>query len=281
VTSVFLSGLVVGSMYALAGLGLTLEYRTSRIVNFAHGAQAMIAAFIFVKLRPDLGLVGAMAVSLCVAGFTGAVVERLSVKMAAGRGAMNQVIVTLGIFLLLQGIATEWFGQNIQYAPAIFEGSHKVFGVFLSRDQVVVLLLGPLVAFALWAFLRFTPVGLRLRAVADRREQASLIGLHTPRLVLGAWVLGSILAGLAGIFLTPLLLLDPVVFSLLIIAAYAALLLGGMESLILTVLGGFGLGLAQQIATYNFAKVVGIREVVAFGLAVIALTVQSKRLEWT
>ena len=278
---VVISGLVVGFMYALIGLGLVIEYRASKIVNFAHGSQAMIGAFMFNAYRGAIGTVPAILVAVAASGVTGLIIHALAVDYLRRSTALSQVIVTVGVLLILQGFAQKFYvkaGQ--QYAGSILHGTIKVFGVYLSGDQLLVIVIGVSLIVGLTAFFKFTRVGLAMRAAADRRTVAEYLGLNTRELGRLAWTLGSALAGLAGVLLSPLLFLDPVIFSLLIIEAYSAILIGRMESIPLTLVGGLFVGLVQSLAEANAGGILGIREIVAVSIALGALILTAHKLDW-
>ena len=281
-TPVVVSGLVVGFMYALIGLGLVIEYRASRIVNFAHGAQAMVGAFLFDKFREDLGIVPAVLLAVTVVAATGLVLHRLAVDYMSRAPALNQLILTVGILLILSGL-TRIFLQEVgrQYAPAIKTGVYNFFGVNLGGDQLVVIAVASVSIVLLTAFFRFTSVGLAMRAASDRPHVAEFLGINTMRMGQLAWVIGSILAGLGGVFMSPLLNLEPILFTLLIIHAYSAILVGRMLSIPLTLVGGLFLGVGQALAQANITQVLGIREIVALGVALAALMLTANKLEWS
>lgn len=275
--SSIISGLVVGSMYALVGVGLVLEFRASRIVNLAHGGQAMLAAFVFYWLRDTVPTPLAMALAVAAAALSGLLLERFAVEFLRSSTSLNQVVVTLGVLLVLQSGATIVFGTTS--STPIFPGSFKMFGVFISGDQIAVVVGATLAVAGLQVFLFFTPLGLMMRAAADRPRVGELAGIDTRLMSRTSWAIGGGLAGLAGILITPLLLLDPLTFSLLIIQAYAALLIGGMESITLAFIGGLALGVGQSLVAFNVNRI-GSRELFALAVAIAALLARSRSLEW-
>lgn len=274
-----ISGVVVGAMYALVGVGLVVEYRASRVVNLAHGGQALLAAFVFYALRRDVPTAVAFAIALAAAVLSGYLLERVAIDLLRNATALNQVVVTLGVLLVLQSGADILFGDNTQ-SSTIFGGTVRLAGVNVSGDQIAVVIGAAVAVFGLQAFLRVTPTGLLMRAAADRPEMGELAGVDTRHMSRVAWMLGGFLAGLAGILVTPLLLLDPLTFALLIVQAYAALLIGRMESIPLAFIGGISLGVGQSIVAFNVDRI-GSRELFALAVALVALLARSGQLAWS
>ena len=279
---IIIAGLMVGFMYALIGVGLVIEYRASKIVNLAHGAQAMMGAFLFNQYRGELGRAGAIVLAVTVAAGTGLVLHRLAVDFLRKSSDLNQLIVTLGVLLSLQGVAEIWLKHAGKQDSSKIVGGHvTVFGVQVGGDQLLVIGVALAVIGGLTAFFRFTPLGLAMRAAADRRHVAEYLGINTTAMGRLAWALGSALAGLAGALLAQSLFLEPIVFTILIIHAYSALLIGRMMSIPLTLVGGVLLGLAQSIAKFNIESILGVRELVALVVALGALMLSASKLEWS
>lgn len=278
--AVLVAGFGVGAMYALVGLGLVLEYRYSKVVNLAHGGQALLAAYIFNDLRDD-AFYPAIIIGVLTAGLVGLVLEYLAVERLRGQPALVRMMVTLGVLMVILGISIDVWGGEARFTPTLFTGSTvEVFGVVVAGDQLIMMATTLVITVLLTLVLRFTSLGITTRAASDRPLLAETFGIDSVRLGRVTWFVGGLLAGLAGILLTPLVNLDPVVYTLLVVAAYTALLVGRMESIPLTVVGGVGLGLVQSLADYEW-DVFGIREIVAFLAALVALLVGSKSLEWT
>lgn len=274
-----MAGFSVGTMYAMVALGLVLEYRYSKMVNLAHGGQALLAAYIFTDLRHH-GLYLALFVGVAVSALVGLVIEYLAVERLRGESPLVRMMVTLGVLMIILGVAINTWGSAARFTPSLFTSSTvTVFGVVVAGDQVVMVVTTAVITALLALTLRFTSLGITIRAASDRPMLAETYRIDSRMLGRVTWMLGGALAGLAGILLTPLVNLDPVVYTLLVVVAYTALLLGRMESILFTVLGALGLGVLQAVAAYEFS-VFGIREIVAFAVAVAALLVGSRSLEW-
>lgn len=278
--AVLVAGFGVGAMYALVGLGLVLEYRYSKVVNLAHGGQALLAAYIFTDLR-DEGVYLAIAVGVVTAGVVGLLIEYLAVELLRGQSPLVRMMVTLGILMIILGFSIDIWGGEARFTPALFTGKTvEIFGVVVAGDQLIMIATTAVITVALTLVFRFTSLGITTRAASDRPMLAETFGIDSRTLGRLTWLVGGLLAGLAGILLTPLVNLDPVVYTLLVVVAYTALLVGRMESIPFTVLGGIGLGLLQSLADYEF-DVFGIREIVSFLAALVALLIGSRSLEWS
>lgn len=278
--AVLVGGIGVGAMYALVALGLVLEYRYSKVVNLAHGGQALLAAYTFNSLR-DHGLYLAMGAGIGLSMVVGLAIEYLAVERLRGQAPIVRMMVTLGILMVILGLSVDIWGGEARFTPSLFtQRTFTVFGVVVAGDQLIMVATTLTITVALVLLFRFTSLGITTRAASDRPMLAETFGIDS--LVLGrlTWLAGGMLAGLAGILLTPLVNLDPVVYTLLVVVAYTALLVGRMEHILFTVLGGLGLGVLQAVAAYQI-HIHGIREIVSFGAALVALLIGSRSLEWS
>lgn len=243
-------GLATGCIYALTASGLVVTYTTSGIFNFAHGAIGMVMAFTYWELTVDRGLpewLGLIIVLGVLAPALGFLLERVLMRRLHGATVSTQLVVTLGVLLALIGLASiRWSPTEPRVLPQFFEG-HQVgiLGVNVTYHQLVMVGVAILVA----AFLRLlfyrTRLGIAMRAVVDDPELASLNGADPDRVSAASWAIGAQLAALAGILLAPLVTLDIILLTLLVINGYAAAMVGRLRSLPLTFAGGLALGLAE------------------------------------
>ncbi len=243
-----LVGLVVGCIYALTATGLVVTYTTSGVFNFAHGAIGMLAAFTYWQLRVDWGMptwLALPAVLLVLAPLLGALIERVLVRPLYGAPIGVTLVVTLGLLISLIGVANiAWPPDETRVLPKFFEGSTvTVFSLVVSYNQVLVILAAAGVAVGLRLFFTRTLTGIAMRAVVDDQDLAALAGTYPQRVSQLSWALGASLAGLAGILLAPLVTLDILGLTLLVINGYAAAMVGRLRSLPLTVAGAIALGL--------------------------------------
>jgi branched-subunit amino acid ABC-type transport system permease component len=243
-------GLNTGAVYALASLGLVLTYRTSGVFNFAHGAVGMFATYAFYSLRQHVPTAVAVLVAvLVVAPLLGFVVHVLFRRLA-GAGAAAAIVASVGLLVGLQGLAVVIYGGQTRQVAAIFPTwSYRAFGVNVGIDQTLVVVISVAAALTLLAFFQLTPLGLRTRAVVDNRGLSGLVGTNAAAVTRTSWMLGAAFAGASGILFAPFVGLDSILLTLLVVAAFGAAAVGRLQSLPLTVLAAFGLGVAQSLAT--------------------------------
>ncbi|MCU1590121.1 MAG: amino acid/amide transporter rane protein 2, family / amino acid/amide transporter [Frankiales bacterium] len=251
------TGLVVGCIYALTATGLVVTYMTSGIFNFAHGAIGMIAAFIYWQFAIGWGWpvpVALFATLFVAAPLMGAVIERLLIRPIRGASVDLAIVITLALLLLLIGVANViWKGTAVRIVPPFFAGhSVRISTLSVTYHQIVVVVVAIAVAVALKLLFSQTRIGIAMRGVVDDPDLAAMAGASPARVQQLSWALGASLAGLAGILLAPLVNLDILTLTLLVINGYAAALVGRLRSLPLTAAGAIALGLMV-----NAAKIYG------------------------
>jgi branched-chain amino acid transport system permease protein len=246
-------GIVAGCIYALTAMGLVVTYTTSGIFNFAHGAIGMVAAFMYWELSVNQGLptpVALVLVLLVFAPLMGALIERVLMRPLHGASVETTLTVTIGLLLLLIGLATIiWDPTTSRVLPQFFVGnSVSILGVVVTWHQLTVVIVAAAVAVGMRLFLFRTRPGTAMRAVVDDPELASMAGASPARFGQYGWAIGAFLAALAGILLAPLVTLDINTLTLLVINGYAAALVGRLKNLPLTFAGGVVLGLVESYA---------------------------------
>jgi branched-chain amino acid transport system permease protein len=253
-------GLCTAGAYAIAASGLVLTYTTTGIFNFAHGAIGMLMAFTYWELAVHHHWPQPLALAvvlLVIAPVVGLVIERVLMRKLATAEAGVTLAVTLGLLVLLIGVANAIWPSRSRFVPQFFNGhSVKVFGVSVTYHKIVMFGLAALVALMLRLLLYRTRIGVAMRGVVDDRELAAMNGMKPVRVSQLSWALSASLAGLAGILLAPDLSLDVIRLTFVVVIAYSAAIVGRLKSLPLTFLGAIILGLADAYAqTYiNAAK---------------------------
>jgi branched-subunit amino acid ABC-type transport system permease component len=262
--SILFLGAVVGSLYALAAFGLVLTFRTSGVFNFAQGAIAMFFAFVFFQLtqggRVDLvfftydqtwrlpKLLGLVLVVGVLAPVFGLLLDLALFRRLRTASTVVQIVATIGLLISLQGVVGVIWGAGTTLTPkSIFPShSYEPLGVRVSSEQLLTILVALGLAAVTLAFLRYSPLGIRMRAVVDRPEVSELMGIDSRRISAMAWAVGTGFAALSGILVVPFYgTLDAFALIFLGIAATAAAVLARLESLPLTLAGGVGIGMAQ------------------------------------
>jgi len=252
--SYLIIGVVTGSIYAIAATGLVVTYTTSRIFNFAHGAAGMVIAFSYWQMRvawhwPTLL---ALAVALLLLGpMMGILFDVLAMRHLQRVSVTIRLMATLSLFTALEGLALYIWGVQLRALPSLWgERQFKVApSLNMTWDQVTVILLSICVAIGLRIIFRYTRMGVTMRAVVDDPGLAQLNGVVPGRVTSFSWALGTTLAGLAAILIAPTISLDISQLSLLVVAAYAAAIVGGLSSVPWTFAGAMGLGVAVSLCS--------------------------------
>ncbi|MDT4923914.1 MAG: hypothetical protein QOG01_1627, partial [Pseudonocardiales bacterium] len=245
-------GLVSGSVYALAATGLVLTYKTSGIFNFAYGAIAAAAVYVFYFLHVDHGMPWPIAGFISV--FLLGPVMGLGFELVARRvivlGAAWQVLATVGVVVAVEAGAAIWYGSNtVPFPPYLPTQTFRVGGVNIGYDQLITILVGLVVLVGVHIMLRRTRLGTAMRAVVDSPELLDLRGYSPARVRRAAWIIGSTLAALSGVLIAPSLNLDAGVLVLLVVQAFGAAAIGYFASLPLTYAGGLVLGIGISFTT--------------------------------
>jgi branched-chain amino acid transport system permease protein len=249
-----LAGLVVGSIYAIVALGLTVTYVTSRVFNFAHGAIAFFVAEFYYFLHTSHGLPAAAAAPisiLVIAPAIALVLWALVFRRLANCSTVVKVVTTVGLYVALPALALTIFGTNqSERTSGFFSGNSPevhVLGVVVTGDQLAAMAAALLVAVLFGFLLKRTSLGVRMRAVVDHRELASVYGVNPTAITATAWAIGASLAGLGGILLLPTLGLNQAAFTSLLVASFAAVVVARLHSLPVTFLAAVGIGLVQNV----------------------------------
>jgi branched-chain amino acid transport system permease protein len=235
---VILVGISTGCIYSLAGMGVVLTYKATGVFNFAHGAVAMIVAYCLWQLASQwhVPLIPAALIALLVIGpGIGLLLERVVFRPLERRGAgqTEKLVATLGIFLLLLGLAYAIWTGTVRQAPALVSSTSIDLGggLYIGTDQLTVVVLVGVISVALWLLFRFTRIGMEIRAVVDRRELAELSSIPANRVAGLSWALGCGLAGLTGVLLAPQFGLDPFHLTLLVIETFSIAVVARLVSL--------------------------------------------------
>lgn len=253
-TSVLLSGLVYGLMYAAAGMGLVIVYRANRVINFALGGMGAIAGYLaFAMVQRSVPFWIAVVVSVAAGAAVGSVVY-LIVRPLLGRGDLTVVVATLGVLVCIQGIVGSIWGFNLQSVRAPLTDSSdniSIAGASISGYSLIVVAIILVSILAVYAVFFRTTLGLQMRATSAGPQTARLMGIDVERIRLFAWGLGGGYGALAAVLIIPFIHLSPFSFTGVTITAFAAIVIGGFGSFLGAVLGGVGLGLLTGIVGYS------------------------------
>ncbi len=271
-------GLGAGAAYTLLGQGLVLIYRGSGVVNFSQGALAMVGAFVFFQLHQVAGwsFTPALLAAILAAVAIGGVVYSAVMRPLQSASGATRAIATLGLLILLQGIATLIWGiepRGVNSELPIH--TIKVGSVVLGEDKLLLFAIAAVLTLLLWAASKFTRTGLALRANAENRRAASALGYSPHSLGLLTWTLGAALAALAGVLLAPITGATVDQMPLLVIPVLAAVLIGRLQSFPLTLLAALAIGIGQsEIARYW--SLTGAAQTLPFAIIILYLIVRGE-----
>ncbi len=278
--SFLVAGIVTGSIYAVTASGLVVTYNATGVFNFAHGAVGMFLAYVYWQFWQGWGwnpLLALALVLLVIAPVFALVVERLLMRPLYGASLNTMIVVTLGLFLVLYGTTSTIWNQTVsRNLPNWFANDQvDVLGVNLTYEELITTGCAAAVALTLWLLFKRTRMGVSMRAVVDDPALASLTGARTSRISGFAWIIGFMLAGLAGILLAPGTGMSIQILSELVIFGYAAAIVGRLRSLPLTFLGAMILGVAESLAGgYVPANILNdVTAILPMGLLIVALLV--------
>jgi branched-chain amino acid transport system permease protein len=262
-----LSGLANGGIYASVALALVMIYQATHHVNFAQGAMAMFSTYIAWALI-DAGFPywAAFGLTLLFSFLAGVGIERIIIRPVERGPALTVVIVFVGLLLILNSLAGWIFSYTIKSLPSPFPSSAWYGGKYLSPHEVGMIVVTLAVLTLVFLFFRFTPLGLAMRAAAQNPESSRLVGIRVGWMLAFGWGLAAAIGAVAGMMAAPIVYLDPDMMSGILLYGFAAALLGGIDNPWGAVLGGFIVGVLENIAG---AYVVGTELKLTVALVII------------
>jgi branched-chain amino acid transport system permease protein len=275
VLSQLLLGLVNGSFYALLSLGLAVIFGLLGIVNFAHGALYMMGAFVawIILDRFGLNYWFALVVSPLVIGALGVVVERLFLKRLYKLDPVYGLLLTFGLALIAEGIFRDQFGVSGQpySAPDLLQGATDLGFMVLPNYRAWVIVASLTVCFATWFLIEKTRLGSTLRAATENAALVQAFGVNVPVMVTLTYGAGAALAALAGVLAAPVIQVNPLMGSNLIIIVFAVVVIGGMGSILGSIVTGLLLGLVEGLTRVVYPEA---SNVVVFASMIVVLLIR-------
>jgi len=270
-----LVGLINGSFYALLSLGLAVIFGMLNIINFAHGALYMMGAFVayFLLQYGGLGYWWALVLAPVVVGFFGMVMERTMLKWLTGLDHLYGFLLTFGLALMIQGIFQNYYGSSgLPYAiPPELRGGMDIGFMFLPIYRGWVVVLSLVVCLLTWYVIERTRLGAYLRAATENPTLVRAFGINVPRMITLTYGLGVGLAALAGVLSAPINQVRPLMGADLIIVVFAVVVIGGMGSIMGSIITGFALGVIEGLTKYFYPEA---SNTVVFVLMVLVLLVK-------
>jgi branched-chain amino acid transport system permease protein len=271
------AGLAQGAIFGSLALALVLIYRATEVINFAQGELAMATTYIAYQLTLwGLSYWLAFFLTLGIAFVYGVVVQLAVIRPVQHKSVLAVVIVTVGLFILIDGLVTWKWGADLKFMPAPFGNTvYHVGDVTFSRQDLGVLLVSILSVVLLWAMFQFTKIGLAMRAAALRPSAAALVGVRVNWMLAIGWGLAAVLGAVAGLMTEPTVFLQPTMMQAILLYAFAAAVLGGLESPAGAVIGGLALGVfLNLVGQYVGFATAELRLPIAFAVLLVVLLVK-------
>jgi len=266
------SGLALGSMYALVALGYNITYATSRTVNFAQGQSVMVGAVVAYALYVGAGwpFVPSVLATLLALAALGVLVERVAVRPFLASASIAWLLATIALGVIAENVAMLAFGKDARAFPSsLARRAVTVLGAGVYPHELLVPVVGVALMVLVELAFRRTLAGRALRAVAFDHDAARLMGIDVTRTISAAYGLSSVLAGVAGILLAPLLNVSATMGTTLGLKGFAVAIIGGIESARGIVLAGVLYGIVEAIVAGYLGT--GVREILGFALVVLVL----------
>ncbi len=272
------SGIAVGSIYALIALGFVLIYKATGVINFAQGEVIMIAAFAayYLVARAGCPFWVAVLATLGITAVMGVITERLVLRPMLGESHFSVVMVTIGLSIFLRSMSGILFGHDNHVFPNPFpqEPIH-IKGIVLSHTHLWTMLVSFGLMIAFLVFFKFARLGLGMRATANDQDTATLMGVSIKRVFALTWAISFAIAAVAGIFLANVMVLN-IGLTFTAIAAFPAVILGGLQSVPGAIIGGLAIGIIENLAGGYLDQAIGggVKDVTPFVVLFLVLMVR-------
>ncbi|MFA6269435.1 MAG: branched-chain amino acid ABC transporter permease [archaeon] len=272
-----LNGLIAGAIYSLVAAGFSLIYSTNKFVHFAHGAvvafSAYVAYFIFSSLKLDFAWV--IILTIFFSGAFGFALYKFAYAPLRKRHASSAVLLVASVALLIlfESIILLVFGADVKSINLIkVEKGLEFFGAIITPLQIVIVVVAVVLLVLLYIFMKYTKIGKAMRAVADNKDVAEIVGISSEKIFAYSFILGSVIAGIAGILVGLEQNLEPMMGTNLMIKGFTGAIIGGIGSVPGAVLGSFLLGLSENFGIWYLPS--GYKDAIAFVILFIFLLIR-------
>lgn len=264
-----LDGLMVGGLYATVAIGVTLVFGIMGVLNFAHGQMVMLGAYTaFFVVSAGLGFWAALVVGMVAMGLLGLLLERIVFRYTI-TDHMQGLTASLGLIMVIEHLAAAAFTPDPRHFDPPLPGSFEIAGLTLSSQRMLVLFLVVVLVVACYLFLQKTRIGKAIRAMGQNRTGAALVGIRTTQVTAAVFVLGSAMAGAAGVLYGSLFAITPYMAAAPLMKGFILTVLGGLGSVPGAVVAGFLLGVAESLGSRYLSA--SFRDGYGFILLIIAL----------
>ena len=267
-----LAGLANGGIYAALGLALVMIFQATHLINFAQGEQAMFSAYIaLILIRAGVPYWGAFVIALVAAFVMGVAIERIVLRPFVRAPVLSVVVVFLGILFVINSLAGWLFTYSVQAFPSPFPTG--LGNRYLSGHEIGMLIVTLGTLAAVFAFFRFTTLGLAMRAAAQNPEASRLVGIRVGWMLAFGWGLAGAIGAIAAIMAAPIVYIEPNMMAGTLLYGFAAALLGGINNPWGAVIGGFIVGVIENIAG---AYIVGTELKLSVALVIIVVVLVTR-----
>jgi len=261
------SGLAMGGVYAILALALVMIYQATHLVNFAQGEMAMFSTYIaWFLMQNGWDYWAAFAATVALSFVGGVVIERVVVRPFAHAPVLASVIVFIGLSFIFNALAGFFFGYSVQSFDTPFDGRPWFGNRFMSAHESGSVVVSLVVLVLVFAFFRFTPLGLAMRAAAQNPTSARLVGVRVGWMLALGWGLAAAIGAIAGMMAAPIVYLDPNMMGGILLYAFAGAVFGGIDNPWGAVFGGFAVGVVENLLG---AYVVGEQVKLSVALVII------------
>ncbi|RNC69836.1 MAG: branched-chain amino acid ABC transporter permease [Desulfuromonadales bacterium] len=267
-----ISGILIGGVYALIGIGLTIIFGVMRVINFAHGDILMLGMYLTYNLFTKLGIDPYVSVLICipVMFIYGGLLQKIFINRMLGALPQNQILLTIGLGLIMSNTMMLIYTSDYKILTTSYSSSSvNVAGISVSEPLAISFLITAAITTALYWFLMKTDTGQAIRATAQDREAAQLMGINVKWMSILAFGMGSALAATAGALISPTYYIFPQVGSTFTLKAFVITVLGGMGSIVGATLGGIIIGVAESVGAVYISS--GWKDVIVFVLFILVL----------
>jgi branched-chain amino acid transport system permease protein len=277
--NIIVYGLVSSGVYALLAVGFSLIFGVARIVNLTHTAFYMLAAYLIYSLASAVGL--NLYLSIVIAIVIVTVLGTISYRLVIARVRQHEattLIVTIALAVIIQEAILKGFGGTPRSVPKLISGSMEIFGVSVLNQQLLTLGVVILLLLATWFFLMKTKSGVAIRATAQDREVANLMGINVPRMEMLTMAISVGLAAVAGALVAPLFVLTPGMWTHPLVMVLAIVVLGGLGSLKGSLVGALILGFAENLVVFLAPSGAFLKTSVALTIMLIVILIRPEGL---
>ena len=274
---VVVNGIIVGSIYALIAIGFTIIYRTVKFFHFAHGVVYTAGAYFAYTLIISLGVNFALSffLSIFLAALLGVAIDRFVYYPLRHQNASNLIflLASFGVFIFLQNVIQLIYGaQILTIRTGPIKEGHHFLGAVITDIQILILVVSCVLSIGLFWFIKYTIHGKATRAVSDDPIAANVVGINPERIIRSSFAIGSALAGAAGILISFETNIEPTMGFSALLKGIIASIIGGIGSIPGAVLGGFFLGLAENLGIWKISA--GWKDCIAFVILIIFLLIR-------